>query len=101
MELLEFLVKAVGQARQQAHLPPPVVEGGSDGDGWVWRWIVSEGERGKSEPYRGEVVLVFRPDAFGEKLLTQLVGTAWSVTQPSTAWNQSYPLAHMSLTDIQ
>ena len=101
MELFEFLEKAVGQARQQAHLPTPAVEGASDGDGWIWRWIISEGEKDKREPYRGEVVLVFRPDAFGEKLLTQLVGTAWSLTQPNAAWNQSYAVPHVSLADLK
>ena len=101
MELLEFLDKTVGQARLEARVPTAAVEGASDGDGWVWRWIVSEGERDKREPYRAEIVLVFRPDAFGEKLLTQLVGTAWSVTQPNAAWNQNYSVPHLSLADIK
>jgi hypothetical protein len=42
-------------------VPSPDVAGASDGDGWVWRW---ELPKKTDNQYRGEIVLVFKVDAF-------------------------------------
>jgi hypothetical protein len=98
MEWLPFLSKAVTKAGQQADLPSPDVAGASDGDGWLWRW---ELPRQATDAYRGDLTLVFKLDAFGERLLLQLVASARSQKKTSDAWTQNYPLAHLSLRHVR
>ena len=97
MDWLAFLSKAVTQACKQAEVPSPDVAGASDGDGWIWRW---ELPRQAADTYRGDVTLVFKLDAFGERLLPQLVASARS-QKTTDAWTQSYPLAHVSIRDVR
>lgn len=98
MDWLVILSKAVTQACKQADCPSPDVAGASDGDGWIWRW---ELPRQAPDAYRGDVTLVFKLDAFGERLLPQLVASARSQETSTDAWTQSYPLAHLSIRDVQ
>ena len=97
MEWLAFLSKVVTKACKQADVPSPDVAGASDGDGWIWRW---ELPRQVTDPYRGDLTLVFKLDAFGERLLPQLVASARS-QKTADAWTQSYPLAHLSVRDVR
>lgn len=97
MAWLALLSRAVTKACQQADVPSPNVSGASDGDGWIWRW---ELPRQVTDPYRGDLTLVFKLDAFGERLLPQLVASARS-QKTTDAWTQSYPLAHLSVRDVR
>jgi hypothetical protein len=97
MESFDFVAKAVVQAAKQADIPSPDVAGASDGDGWIWRW---ELPRPATDQYRGDLTLVFKVDAFGERLLPHLIASACS-QKTSDAWTQSYPMAHLSLRDIR
>jgi len=97
MEWLAFLSKVVTKACKQADVPSPDVAGASDGDGWIWRW---ELPRQATDAYRGDLTLVFKLDAFGERLLPQLVASARS-QKTTDAWTQSYPLAHLSVHDVR
>ena len=97
MESFDFVAKAVVQAAKQADIPSPDVAGASDGDGWIWRW---ELPRQTTDAYRGDLTLVFKVDAFGERLLPQLIASARS-QKTSDAWTQSYPLAHLSVPEIR
>jgi len=98
MDWLVILSKAVTQASKQAAIPSPEVAGASDGDGWIWRW---ELPRQATDAYRGDVTLVFKLDAFGERLLPQLVASVRSQTKATDAWTQNYPLAHLSIRDVR
>jgi hypothetical protein len=97
MESFDFLAKAVVRAAKQADIPSPDVAGASDGDGWIWRWELPGQVAGQ---YRGDLTLVFKVDAFGERLLPQLIASARS-EKTADAWTQSYPLAHLLLRDIR
>ncbi len=97
MESFDFVAKAVARAAKQADIPSPDVAGASDGDGWIWRW---ELPRQTTDAYRGDLTLVFKVDAFGERLLPHLIARARS-QKTSDAWTQSYPLAHLLLRDIR
>jgi hypothetical protein len=97
MESFDFLAKAVVRAAKQADIPSPDVAGASDGDGWIWRWELPRQVAGQ---YRGDLTLVFKVDAFGERLLPQLIASARS-EKTADAWTQSYPLAHLLLGDIR
>jgi hypothetical protein len=97
MEWLAFLSKAVTKACKHADVPSPDVAGASDGDGWLWRW---ELPRQAPDAYRGDLTLVFKLDAFGERLLPQLIARAQS-QKTTDAWTQSYPLAHLSVRDVR
>lgn len=98
MDWLVILSKAVTQACKQTDLPSPDVAGASDGDGWIWRW---ELPLKAPDAYRGDVTLVFKLDAFGERLLPQLVASARSQKTTTDAWTQSYPLTHLSIRDVR
>jgi len=97
MESFDLVSKAVARAAKQADIPSPDVAGASDGDGWIWRW---EFPRQVTDRYRGDLTLVFKVDAFGERLLPQLIASAHS-EKTADAWTQSYPLAHLMLRDIR
>jgi hypothetical protein len=97
MESFDFVTKAVVRAAKQADIPSPDVAGASDGDGWIWRW---ELPRQTADQDRGDLTLVFKVDAFGERLLPQLIASARS-QKTADAWTQSYPLAHFLLRDIR
>lgn len=97
MEWLAFLSEAVTKACKQADVPSPDVAGASDGDGWIWRW---ELPRPATDAYRGDLTLILKLDAFGERLLPQLVASARS-QKTTEAWTQSYPLAHLSVRDLR
>ena len=97
MESFDFVAKAVARAAKQVEMPSPDVAGASDGDGWIWRWEI---QRQAADPYRGDLTLVFKVDAFGERLLPQLIASAHS-EKTADAWTQSYPLAHLMLRDIR
>ena len=97
MEWLAFLSKAVTDACKKAEVPSPDVAAASDGDGWIWRW---ELPRKTTDPYRGDLTLAFQLDAFGERLLPQLIASARS-QKTADAWTQTYPLAHLSVPAIR
>lgn len=97
MESFDFIAKTVARAAKQAEMPSPDAAGASDGDGWIWRW---ELQRQSADQYRGDLTLVFKVDAFGERLLPQLIASARS-EKTADAWTQSYPLAHLMLRDIR
>lgn len=96
-ESFDLIAKAVSRAGKQAELPSPAVAGASDGDGWIWRW---ELPRHAADQYRGDLTLVFKVDAFGERLLPQLIASARS-ERTTDAWSQSYPVAHLLLRDVR
>lgn len=97
MESFDFIAKAVARAAKQADIPSSDVAGASDGDGWIWRW---ELPRQAAAQYRGDLTLAFKVDAFGERLLPQLIASAHS-EKTADAWTQSYPLAHLLFRDIR
>lgn len=88
MDLFCELSEVVRLAGEHAPaLPAPVVEGASDGDGWTWQWVLAV-------PETAEMALVFRPDAFDEKVLVQLIANVRSTKHPEIAWVQTYPVPH-------
>lgn len=97
MEWLAFLSKAVIKACRKAEVPSPDVAAASDGDGWIWRW---ELPRKSTDPYRGDLTLAFQVDAFGERLLPQLIASARS-QETADAWTQTYQLTHLSVPEIR
>ncbi len=99
MDLFGGLSQAIKSATSGLALPAPSVAGASDGDGWIWKWVAFEGEEG--EPGRGEMLLTFRPDAFGEKLLAQLVASVRSVRTPNAAWDQTYLVPHPTIAELE
>lgn len=99
MDLFGGLSEAIKSAASGLVLPAPSVAGASDGDGWIWKWVAFEGE--ERESGRGEMLLTFRPDAFGEKLLAQLVASAHSVSDPSVAWVQTYSVPHLATAELE
>lgn len=97
MDWLVLISKAVTKACKQAEVPSPDVAGASDGDGWIWSWGLPRQAAGS---YRGDVTLVFKLDAFDERLLPELVASARS-QKTTDAWTQSYPLAHLAIRDVR
>jgi len=96
MDVLAALDRLLQKALTGFPFPSPVVRGASDGDGFTWRWVVYQGRK---EPYRGEIVLILRPDTFRERVLTQLSAGVWLLEKPEAAWSQTYPLPHLSIAD--
>ena len=72
---------------------------GFDGDAWVWIWHTHIGEG--TNRHNAEIILRVQPDAFYERVSTEVSGRAWKEMKHDASWSITYGVEVLEIKDFR